>query len=282
MKIAEFQGFSGARSPRGAAFLCAEFLLAVLLVGLIAKIIMMLTGIGAGVNGGQALPAKPAAQMGVNGVTQEPDLSVLTSFDPYHRAAVSQQPQPMALQISAPETNLNLKVYGMRADTSGESSSAIIQTPDNKQASYMVGEEIIPGVTLESVDIDFVILNRDGTRERLSRQGRAEGDKDTQSISAAAQELLAFEARDMLNDVRFFPQREGRETIGYRVMERKPGYLSKYGFKQGDIITSINGEDLTQRQVNLPMLFKNLKQARYASIQIIRDDMPTTLEVNLR
>ena len=59
-------------------------------------------------------------------------------------------------------------------------------------------------------------------------------------------------------------------------------HLEKYGFERGDIITSINGEDLTQQQVNLPMLWKNLKQARYANIQIIRNDVPMTIEVNLQ
>ena len=168
----------------------------------------------------------------------------------------------------------------MRADIGGESSSAIIQKPDDKQSSYFIGDEIIPGVILERVDIDFVILDRNGIKERLSRQGKAESDNNLkQAIEMAAR---AFKAQDMINDLRFYPHREGREVLGYRMRSRRGQSLDKYGFKQNDLITAINGESLAQRQVNLPMIWKNLKQARYASIQIIRDDMPMTIEVNLQ
>ncbi len=205
------------------------------------------------------------------------DSSILHTFDPFHRdAPVSSAPT----SISAPETTLDLKVFGMRADIGGNSSSAIIQTPDNKQASYFLGDEIIPGVTLKQVEIDYVILNRNGVLERLSRQGKAE---DEQNIMLAlAAKTLSFKAADLINDVRFYPHREGRNVIGYRIRARRGGALEKYGFQSRDMITAINGESLTQNQVNLPALMKNLKQARYASIQIIRDDVPMTIEVNLQ
>jgi len=170
----------------------------------------------------------------------------------------------------------------MRAQIGGDTdtSSAIIQTPDNKQATYFIGDEIIPDVTLKSVDIDYVILDRNGVSERLSRQGRKEGDTGAGSIVAPS--TLSYKAADMLNDLRFYPHREGREMVGYKLRSRRGGSLEKYGFKRDDIITAINGEDLAQKQVNLPNLWKNLKQARFASIQIIRDDLPMTVEVNLR
>ena len=207
------------------------------------------------------------------------DTSILSSFDPFHRDA---KPSISGTEFvaSAPETKLDLQVYGMRADIGGETSSAIIQTPDDKQATYFIGDEIIPGVVLERVDIDFVILDRNGVKERLSRQGKAESDKGLQQAIAMA--ALAFKAQDMINDLRFYPHREGRDVIGYRMRSRRGGSLEKYGFKQNDLITAINGESLSQKRVNLPMLWKNLKQARYASIQIIRDDMPMTIEVNLQ
>ena len=221
----------------------------------------------------------PATNPNISAPTSQSaiDTSILTSFDPFHRerAAVF-----APVLESAPETTLNLKVFGMRADLKGDTSSAIIQTPDQKQATYFLGDEIIQGVTLKSVDIDFVILDRNGTLERLSRQGRSEEDKAAGTTLALS--ALDFKAADMINDLRFFPHREGRTVIGYKVQPRRGGSLSKFGFKRNDIITSINGEDLTQNRVNLPNLFKNLKLARYASIQIIRDDVPMTIEVNLQ
>jgi len=209
------------------------------------------------------------------------DNAILRTFDPFHRdIPVSDVP----ITISAPETTLDLKVFGMRADIGGDSSSAIIQTPDNKQASYFLGDEIIPGVTLKQVEIDYVILDRSGVLERLSRQGKTEDEQANAQKTALAiiSKTLSFKAADLINDVRFYPHREGRTVVGYRIRARRGGALEKYGFQSRDMITAINGESLSQNQVNLPALMKNLKQARYASIQIIRNDMPMTIEVNLQ
>ncbi len=208
------------------------------------------------------------------------DSSVLRSFDPFYRDAPVSSNTPITLL--APETTLDLKVFGMRADIGGDTSSAIIQTPDNKQASYAIGDEIIPGVTLKQVEIDYVILDRNGVIERLSRQGKTADEQSTALVMAFAAKTLNFKAADLINDVRFYPHREGRQVLGYRVRARRGGTLEKYGFQPRDMITAINGESLAQNQVNLPALMKNLKQARYASIQIIRDDMPMTIEVNLQ
>ena len=217
------------------------------------------------------------AQIDTSGNSPKIDTSILRKFDPFHRDVVM---AVLEVSESTPETTLDLKVFGMRADTVGDTSSAIIQTPDRKQATYFLGDKIIPGVTLKQVEIDYVILDRNGVAERLSRQGKAESEMGiTEAITLAA---LTFKAKDMINDLRFYPHREGRTVIGYKMRSRRGQSLDKYGFKQNDIITAINGESLSQNRVNMPNILKNLKQARYASIQIIRDDMPMTIEVNLQ
>jgi len=173
-------------------------------------------------------------------------------------------------------------VFGMRVDTNGDSSSAIIETPDGKQRPYKIGDTIVPGVTLEKVDPDFVILDRSGKKERLSREGRTEDEVQKQSSIELA--TLSYSASQMLKDVRIYPYRENKQVLGYQVRPQRSGKakLKDYGFAAGDIITSINGESLSQPQVNLPAIYKNLKLARYANIQIIRDDVPMTIEVNLK
>lgn len=208
------------------------------------------------------------------------DSKVLANFDPFYRDNKSTASLPQKAEM-APETTLNLKVFGMRADLGGESSSAIIQTPDGKQSSYYLGDEIIPGVTLEAVEIDYVILNRGGTLERLSRQGKSEGESGAAVVQVNV-DTLSFEAKGFINDLRFYPARDGRTVLGYKVRSQRGVSLANYGLEKNDIITSINGQDLAQKQVNLPALFKNLKMARYATIQIIRDDIPMTLQVNLQ
>lgn len=207
--------------------------------------------------------------------------TILGEFDFFHRNRAVTNVMPV--KVSVAETTLNLKVFGMRADLEGTSSSAIIQTPDLKQTTYYIGEEIIPGVILQRVEIDYVLLDRNGVNERLSRQGRTE-DETKLGVNSVTIEnaAIAFKASEMINNLRFYPQREGREVIGYRVLARRGNTLETYGFKQNDIITSINGADMTQARVNLPNLWKNFKLARYASIQVLRNGNPVTIEVSLK
>lgn len=254
--------------------LLLEIVLAVVLVLVLAKSVLPYLS-----KKQVLIPASGGASQIIAANTPKIDTSILTNFDPFHRDVKPTMANTQIIE-TAPETKLDLDVFGMRADIGGDTSSAIIRTPDDEQATYFIGDEIIPGVVLERVDIDFVILDRNGVKERLSRQGKEESASSVQqAVSMAA---LAFKAQDMINDLRFYPYREGREVIGYRMRPRRGQAMDKYGFQQNDIITAINGESLAQNRVNLPLLWKNLKQARYASIQIIRNDMPMTIEVNLQ
>ena len=156
--------------------LLAELVLAGLLIFLLFKIAFIFIK-----PGGNQVIAPTSANVDEPVSVSATDAAILSQFDPFHRERIG---QPVIVTEIAPETTLDLKVYGMRADLNGDSSSAIIETPDNKQATYFVGDEIISGVTLKSVDIDFVILDRNGTNERLSRQGRTEEDKAAGSTVA--------------------------------------------------------------------------------------------------
>lgn len=64
-------------------------------------------------------------------------------------------------------SDLALVLVGTRVDTVSGRGSAIIATPDGQQASYLVGETVLPGVTLTAVAFDAVTLARSGRQERL-------------------------------------------------------------------------------------------------------------------
>jgi general secretion pathway protein C len=80
-------------------------------------------------------------------------------FDPFFR--LSAQPQ------GAVVTSLALKLFGTRVDEAMGGGSAIIETPDGIQSSFLVGEEIVPGVKLKSVSYDGVVIDRGGAAEQL-------------------------------------------------------------------------------------------------------------------
>lgn len=100
-------------------------------------------------------PGLPAAAPPPTG--PQADLTVLTRFNPFVGDAAAAGPAA---------TGDGLRLYGVRAGGDGQ-GSAIIGTPDGKQASYAVGETIAPGVTLRSVQSDHVVLSRGGASSRL-------------------------------------------------------------------------------------------------------------------
>lgn len=84
---------------------------------------------------------------------------LLGSFDPFFRTTGDAGP--------AVVTSLDLKLFGIRQDHASGRGSAIIGTADGQQKSFVVGDEIMPGVTLQGVDFDYVTISRNGVAEQI-------------------------------------------------------------------------------------------------------------------
>ena len=85
------------------------------------------------------------------------------SFDPFHPG--SEIDEPVDLGEDAPETTLDLTLIGRR---SGDNGTAILRLPDNSQSVFRIEDEILPGVVLKSVNVDFIAIAQDGRLERLT------------------------------------------------------------------------------------------------------------------
>ena len=85
------------------------------------------------------------------------------SFDPFHPG--SEIDAPVDLGEDAPETTLDLTLIGRR---SGDNGTAILRLPDNSQSVFRIEDEILPGVVLKSVNVDFIAIAQDGRLERLT------------------------------------------------------------------------------------------------------------------
>lgn len=84
------------------------------------------------------------------------------TFDPFFRqdAASPAAATPVV-------TTLEIRLYGISANRATGGGSAIIGAAGGEQRSFVVGEQILPGVTLSGVGFDFVVITRDGQEERL-------------------------------------------------------------------------------------------------------------------
>ena len=104
------------------------------------------------------LAVTPAGALGLLPAHVTPEPLALAAIDPFFPQA---QAPPDAV------SGLDLVLVGTRVDAASGRGSAIIATPDGRQQSIGVGEEVMPGVRLAAVDFESVILDRGGARETL-------------------------------------------------------------------------------------------------------------------
>jgi general secretion pathway protein C len=209
---------------------------------------------------------------------------LLGSFDPFFR--ISGQSGPVVV------TSLNLQLYGIRQDQASGRGSAIIATPDGVQRSFAVGEEIVPGVTLTSVDFDSVTISRGGTPEQLfmdqspAAQVVAPGQPTAPAplpgavppaatpVTAPASPPPSFAA-----DIAFQPRVTGDSVTGLSVSPQGSGEgFRALGLRPGDVVVAVNGRriDSPERARSIPA---DLAAARRATVQVERDGRIVTLRL---
>lgn len=84
----------------------------------------------------------------------------LGAFDPFFR-------QAPGAQGPATVTALDIRLHGVSGNQATGGGSAIVSTAAGEQRSVLVGEEIMPGVTLVAIGFDYVTISRGGANEQL-------------------------------------------------------------------------------------------------------------------
>jgi general secretion pathway protein C len=183
-----------------------------------------------------------------------PAAALPLDFDPFFRLA----PETGAVVV----TSLSLQLFGVRQDEATGRGSAIIATPDGKQSSFAVGEEIVPGVILKSVEFDSVTIDRGGTTEQLfmdQSQGAAMTVAIPQPPAPAAPTAppAAYNAPPTAQrpaaptgnpaaDISFQPRTNGSQVTGVAVSPRGSGAAFRAaGLSPGDVIIAANGRRIT-------------------------------------
>ncbi|ARS26474.1 type II secretion system protein N [Sphingomonas sp. KC8] len=136
------------RLPRYTAYNVAE----IILIGLLAIQ-------GARLIYAAVTPVGPVGEWRADdqGATPVAAVSILGTFDPFFRLSDANGPVVV--------TALDIKLFGTRADQASGRGSAIIGLPDGTQASFAVGDEILPGVMLKAVSFDSITVTRGGSDE---------------------------------------------------------------------------------------------------------------------
>lgn len=144
-------------------------------------------------------------------------------------------------------TGLQLKLFGVRVDEASGRGSAIVAGPDGVQASYAVGDELMPGVTLKQVGFDYIVIARGGADERLFLDQStaapvatpAAGDGD---LLAPAGPAASLTVADLRAGIAAAPRLVDGRVTGIVVRPGRPDLFARTGFRAGDVIAAIGGK----------------------------------------
>lgn len=216
----------------------------------------------------------------VNVVPASARAALFLGFDPFFR---SDQPAAGTANV----TSLSITLFGIRANESSGGGSAIIAGEDGIQNSFAVGEEVAPGVILDSVAFDHVILSRGGVKESLyldqsvpattvGAPGAAAPANGQQNTPASAD--VAINAETIQKSIGFAPRNEGGRVTGLVLQPRDDGTMMRIaGFQAGDIIVGVNGRPVSSASD----IAAQLKPGARLSIEIERGGSKLPIALNL-
>ncbi len=223
----------------------------------------------------------------VNFVPPAARMALFLGFDPFFRND--------ATATTANVTSLSLTLFGIRANESSGSGSAIIAGEDGVQNSYGIGEEVAPGVILDSVAFDHVILSRGGVKESLyldqSVPAETVGTTPSTTPATSAPALPGgapkapqpglgdgLNAETIQKSIGFSPRSEGGRVTGLVVQPRDDGTMLRMaGFQPGDIITGLNGRPVT----SAADIAAQLRPGARLSVEIERGGSKLPIALNL-
>ncbi|HAQ33925.1 MAG: hypothetical protein CMF74_19015 [Maricaulis sp.] len=152
--------------------------------------------------------------------------------------AVTDMERTSDSEIIAPETALDLTLFGVRRGPDPQSGSAVIQASGSPQRSHAVGSEVIDGVMLEAVYPDRVTIRRLGIAESLYLREEARRNSSIPAGVTATDGVAA----EFWTGIQVVPEFRDGVLAGYRLTEAsRADLLSRTGLQAGDLITSING-----------------------------------------
>ena len=210
--------------------------------------------------------------------------------DPFNRKLTDGPTTQMQIVQDAPETTLNLVLTGM---ISGPNGIAILKKSDEKQKSYKVGELIYPGVVLQSVQKNYIIIDVDGKIQRLTFNreeitGLSYRNDDLKSNKGLNKESLVTRSSDFDVDLLFQNLSlrrvsEAGKLRGYSIKQNQPNMdLTKLGFLKEDIITAIDGVDITSGSPNFIKLFEQSRKSGNVVMTIIRNGKTKKIKIGLQ
>ena len=227
-------------------------------------------------------PASPAvARAGSADLT---DLRGLGSVQLFGRAA----PRSRAAEASVAPSNLNMTLTGVAARATGGCALVIVQ--GQPEAAFCSGEEVSPGVRLDTVERDRIVIVRKGAREAVfmkDAEGGAAAVPLPPIVQSVGTDRQIVDRRQLqqqlgrpefLNQALIVPNPDG----GFLVRQVQAGSLyEKLGLRPGDVIRNVNGQPLTNMD-DVMRLYQQFGTAQRVLVDVQRQGRNETLYYDMR
>ena len=162
------------------------------------------------------------------------------------------------------------------------------------ESAYCAGEELTPGVRLESVQADRIVILRNGVRESVAMKDveGAPGAGTVPAVPAADRAARCATGRwstgaqlqqqlgrpEFLSQALIVPSPGG----GFLVREIQSGSLyEKLGLRPGDVIRNVNGQALTSMDEVMRM-YQQFGTAERITVDVQRQGRSETLYYDMR
>jgi len=211
------------------------------------------------------------------------DLRPLGSAQLFGRAV----PRSPAAEASVAPSNLNMTLTGVAARATGGCALVIVQ--GQAEAAFCSGEEVSPGVRLDTVERDRIVIVRNGVREAVFMKD-AEGAAAVPPppiVQSAGTDRQIVDRRQLqqqlgrpefLNQALIVPNPDG----GFLVRQVQPGSLyEKLGLRPGDVIRNVNGQPLTNMD-DVMRLYQQFGTAQRVLVDVQRQGRTETLYYDMR
>ncbi len=229
-------------------------------------------------------PASPAVARA--GGADLADLRGLGGVQLFGRAV----PRSPAAEASVAPSNLNMTLTGVAARATGGCALVIVQ--GQPEAAFCSGEEVSPGVRLDTVERDRIVIVRNGVREAVFMKDAESGAAGVvvppppivQSVGSDRQLVDRRQLQqqlgrpEFLNQALIVPNPDG----GFLVRQVQAGSLyEKLGLRPGDVIKNVNGQPLTSMD-DVMRLYQQFGTAQRVLVDVQRQGRSETLYYDMR
>ena len=200
-------------------------------------------------------------------------------------------------------STLNIRLKGVFAENGEYPAFAIVNT-GAKDEPVRTGNDIMPGVVLDSVKPEHIVVKRNGVLERVNLEERAGAGGGGSSVGVTpprpAPAQFRLNAPQTAPNTYNFSRSElgramedprqvanlGRVSAhaggGVTVDEVPPGSLAeRLGLQQGDVIRAVNGKPLAS-PADFAQIYQQQGQAGQIKVEGMRGSRPLNLNYNVQ